>query len=159
MFHLNLSAITIQLRQRLCEDSQQTLSVMDPVSLSASAAALITICAQAVKVLKQTIETVRNAKGFLLRLLSQTERIRIFLEQLRTLTAQLGPRAGILLNFNDSGAKQTINELQIFVQSIAQTPALIKIKVLLNRSTADHFVGRLHRHEEEIMQTLLSVAA
>ncbi|KAF6219811.1 hypothetical protein HO133_003636 [Letharia lupina] len=132
---------------------------MDPVSLSASAAALITIFVQAVKVLKQTIETIRNAKSFLLRLLSQTERIRIFLEQLRALTAQLGPRAGILLNFNDSGPKETINELHAFVQSIAQTPALIRIKVLLNRSAADHLVERLHRHEEEIMQTLLSVAA
>lgn len=132
---------------------------MDPVSLSASAAALITICVQAVKVMKQTIETIRNAKSFLLKLLSQTERIRIFLEQLRALTAQLGPRAGILLNFNDSGAKETINELHLFVQSIAQTPALLRIKVLLNRSAADHFVERLHRHEEEIMQTLLSVAA
>ena len=132
---------------------------MDPVSLSASAAALITICTQAVKILKQTVETVRNAKSLLLRLLSQTERIRIFLEQLRALTAQLGPRAGILLAFNDSGAKETINELHAFVQSIAQTPALIKIKVLLNRSAADQFVARLHRHEEEIMQTLLSVAA
>lgn len=132
---------------------------MDPLSVSASAVALITICVQTVKVLKQTIETIRNAKSFLLRLLSQTERIRIFLEQLRALTIQLGCRAGILLNFNDSGPKETINELHDFVQSIAQTPALIRIKVLLNRSTADSFVARLHRHEEEIMQTLLSVAA
>ena len=132
---------------------------MDPVSLSASAVALITLCVQTVKVLKQTIETIRNAKSFLLRLLSQTERIRIFLEQLRALTAQLGPRAGFLLSFNDSGPKETINELHVFVQSIAQTPALIRIKVLQNRSTADHFVERLHRHEEEIMQTLLLVAA
>lgn len=149
----------IQLHQRLCEKSQQTLSVMDPVSLSASAAALITICVQAVKVLKQTIETVRNAKSLLLRLLSQTERIRIFLEQLRALTTQLGPRAGILLNFNYSGPKETINELHVFVQRIAQTPPLIRVKVLLNQSAADRFIERLHRHEEEIMQTLISVAA
>ena len=132
---------------------------MDPVSLCASAAALITIYVRAVKILKQTIETIRNAKSSLLRLLSQTERVRIFLEQLRALTAQLGSRAGILLSFNDSGPKETINELHAFVQSIAQTPALIRIKVLLNRSTADHFVERLHRHEEEIMQTLVAVAA
>ena len=133
---------------------------MDPLSLSVAAVALITVCVQAVKVLKQTIETIRNAKSFLLRLLSQTERIRIFLEQLRALTAQLGPRAGILLNFNHSGPRETIDELYDFVQSIAQkTPAMIRIKILLHRSTADRFVERLHRHEEEIMQTLLSVAA
>ncbi len=132
---------------------------MDPVSLSASAASLITICVQAVKILKQTIETIRNAKSSLLKLLSQTERIRIFLEQLRTLTIQLGPRAGILLIFNDSGPRETINELYVFVQSIAETPMRIRVKVLLNRSAADEFVQRLHRHEEEIMQTLLLVVA
>ncbi len=132
---------------------------MDPVSLSAAAASLITICVQAVKILKQTIETIRNAKSSLLKLLSQTERIRIFLEQLRTLTIQLGPRAGILLIFNDSGPRETINELYVFVQSIAETPMRIRVKVLLNRSAADEFVKRLHRHEEEIMQTLLLVVA
>ncbi len=132
---------------------------MDPVSLSASVASLITICVQAVKILKQAIETIRNAKSSLLKLLSQTERIRIFLEQLRTLTIQLGPRAGILLIFNDSGPRETINELYVFVQSIAETPMRIRVKVLLNRSAADEFVQRLHRHEEEIMQTLLLVVA
>ena len=132
---------------------------MDPVSLCASAAALITICVQTVKVIKQTIETNRNAKNFLLSLLSQTERVRIFPEQVRALTEQLGSRAGILLNFNDCGPKETIKELQVFIQSIAQTPALTRIKELRNRSAADKFVERLHRHEEEIMQTLISVAA
>ena len=132
---------------------------MDPVSLVATAAGLITICIQAVRILKQTIETIGNAKSSLLRLLSQTERVRIFLEQLSALTTQLGSRAGILLNFNDSGPKQTINELYAFVQSISEKPAWITVRVLLNRSTADGFSKRLHRHEEEIMQTLLSVAA
>lgn len=125
----------------------------------ASAAALVTICVQAVKIIKQTIETIRNAKSSLLRLLSQTERIRIFLEQLHAFTAQLGSRAGILLNFNDSGPKETINELRIFVQKMAQNPTWIKIRVLLNQSAADKFVERLHRPEQEIMQMLLSVAA
>ena len=131
---------------------------MDPISLAASAAGLITICVQAVKILKQTIETIKDSKSSLLRLLSQTERVRIFLEQLQTLTVQLGSRDGILLSFNDSGPRETINELHAFVQSVAQNPMWIRVKALLYRGKADGFVIRLHRHEEEIMQTLLSVA-
>ena len=130
---------------------------MDPVSLCASATTLIAICVQAVDTLTHTIETLRKAKTFLLRLLSQTERVRIFLEQLRSLTAQLGPKAGILLAFNDSGPRETINELHAFVKDMAQKDTWIRVKVLLNQKAADRLVLRLHRHEEEIMQVLLSI--
>ena len=114
----------------------------------------MTLCVQAVKVLKQTIETTWNATGSLSRLLSQTERIRIFLEQLHSLTTQLGHRAGVLSNFNNSGPRNTINELHVFIQNIVQRPKLIRIKLLLNRSAADGFLKRPRRHEEEIMQAL-----
>lgn len=129
---------------------------MDPV---ASAASLVAISIQVVKLLQQTAETIRDAKNSLVRLLSQTERIRLFLEQLQTFARQLGPRAGILLTFNDSGPRKTMEELYVFVQSITQKQMWIRVRVLLNQRTANDFVKRLHRHEEEIMQMLLAVAA
>lgn len=132
---------------------------MDPLSVSVSATALLTICVQAVQILKRTIETLRNAKDFLLKLLSQTERVRLFLEQLRSITKQLGHRSEILLAFNESEPRATINELNVFVNDIAQRTAWVRLRVLLNQSAAEKFVERLHRHEEEIMQVLLSVAA
>jgi uncharacterized protein YoxC len=124
---------------------------MDPLSVSVSATALLTICVQAVQILKRTIETLRNAKDFLLKLLSQTERVRHFLEQLRSLTKQLGHRSEILLAFNESGPRATINGLNVFVNDIAQRTAWVRLRVLLNQSAAEKFVERLYRHEEEIM--------
>jgi hypothetical protein len=131
---------------------------MDPFGISVSVVALITACAQVVKVLKETIETLKKAAEFLLQLLSQTERVRLFLEQLRSLTEQLKSRSDILLAFSPSGPEATINELNGFVRDMARKPRLMKLKVLLERSTADKLVKRLQRHEEEIMQVLLSVA-
>jgi hypothetical protein len=131
---------------------------MDPLSVSASAAALLTICAQAVRILKRTIESLRKAKEFLLQLLSQTERVRLFLEQLRSLTKQLGHRSEILLAYNDSGPRETINELNSFVRNMAQSTTWVRLRMLLHQTTADRLVERLHRHEEEIMQVLLSIA-
>jgi hypothetical protein len=106
---------------------------MDPLSVSASAAALLTICAQAVQILKRTIETLRIAKEFLLKLLSQTERVRLFLEQLRGLTKQLGHRSEILLAYNDSGPRETINELNSFVRNMAQSKTWVGLRMLLHQ--------------------------
>jgi len=130
---------------------------MDPLSVSASAAALLTICAQAVQVIKRTIESLHKAKEFLLKLLSQTERLRLFLEQLRSLTKQLGTRSEILLAYNDSGPRATINDLNNFVRDMAQRTTWVRLRVLLHQNAADKLVERLHRHEEEIMQVLLSI--
>jgi hypothetical protein len=105
---------------------------MDPLSASASAAALLTICVQAVQVLKKTIETLRNAKEFLLKLLNQTERVRLFLEQLRSLSKQLGDRSDILLAYNDSAPRETINELNIFVHHMAQNATWLRLRMLLH---------------------------
>jgi hypothetical protein len=131
---------------------------MDPLTISVSVVAIITTCAQVVQILKETIETLRKAAEFLLQLLSQTERVRLFLEQLRGLAEQLKSRSGILLAFSPTGPEATVNELKTFVRDMAQKPRLMRLKMLLERSTADKLVRRLHRHEVEITQVLLSVA-
>jgi hypothetical protein len=131
---------------------------MDPVTLCTSVAALLTICVQAVQIMKQTIETLQKAKILLLKLLSQTERLRIFLEQLRGFAARLGSKSGILLAFNDSAPEATMKELKVFVIGMAQSNVWIRMKVLLYKNTADKFMERLHRHEEEITQVLQFIA-
>ena len=93
---------------------------MDPLSVSASAAALVTICVQTVQTLKRVIENLKGAKGVSLKLLSQTERVRLFLEQLRSLTKQVGTRSEILLAYNDSAPRATINEFNALVHDIAR---------------------------------------
>lgn len=88
--------------------------------------AIITTCAPVVKILKETIETLRKAAEFLLQLLSQTERVRLFLEQLRSLAEQLKSCSGILLAFSPTSPEATVNELRVFVRDMAQKPRLMK---------------------------------
>jgi len=132
---------------------------MDPLSVTASAAALITICFKAVQAIKSVIERLRKAKAFLTVLLSQTEKVRLYLEQLRGLSKQLGPRSGILLAFDDSGPKTTIEELHAFALKMAHNPSWVQVRVLLSQSTADKLLARLQRHENEISQVLISITA
>lgn len=69
---------------------------MDSLTTSVSVAAIITACVQVVKILKETVEGLKQAAELLLQLLSQTERVRLFLEQLSSLAEQLKSRCDIL---------------------------------------------------------------
>ncbi len=131
---------------------------MDPLSVSASAAALITICVQAVRLIKTTVETLKNAKTLLLSLLNQTERMRLFLEQLRSLTHRLGDRQDLALSFNDRACKATVSELQMLVQRIGRSKTWVSLQVLLNQSKSNDLLQRLKRHEEEIVTVLMFIA-
>ncbi len=131
---------------------------MDPLSVTTSATAILAICLQTVHLIQRTIETVKNARKVLVRLLSQTERLRLILEQLRSLTKQLGARGGLLLSFNDSSPKTTINELNTLVKSIADKSNFVGIQMLLNKGKVDSLLEKLKGHEEEVMTILLSIA-
>ena len=131
---------------------------MDPLSVSASAAALITICVQAVRLIKSTVETLKNAKTLLLNLLNQTERMRLFLEQLRSLTHRLSDRQDLALSFNDRACKATISELQMLVQKIGKIKTWVSLQILLNQSKSNDLLQRLKRHEEEIVTVLMFIA-
>lgn len=130
---------------------------MDSLTTSVSVAAIITACVQVVKILKETVEGLKQAAELLLQLLSQTERVRLFLEQLSSLAEQLKSRCDILWAFSSRGTEATINELGLFVRDMARKPRLMKLKMLLERSTANKLVKKLHRHKQEISQVLLSV--
>lgn len=130
---------------------------MDPLSISASAAGLLTTCVQAVKIIWRTIETIKGAKEFLVELLTQTKRVGLFLEQLRSLTKQLGHRSKVLLAYDIRGPRETLDELEDFVHSIDQSKTWFRLKVLLYQNVTDKLVKRLHRHAEEIMQVMLSI--
>ena len=137
---------------------QSLISTMDPLSITASATAFLGICMQTIQLIQRTIETVKNSRSLLVKLLSQTERLRLNLEQLRSLTAQLGTRAGTLLSYNDSAPRQTMKELNELVKKIAENPSYLGIQTLLNKSKVDGLVERLKKHEEEIVTVLLSIA-
>lgn len=131
---------------------------MDPISLSASAAALLTIFVQSVRLIKDTAEKMKNAKPLLIKLLHQTERMRLHLEQLRSLAHQLGGRSSLLLAFNDSACKETVKELHALVEQIAKAKTSMGLKLVVNQSAVNKLSQRLRGHEEEIVMVLLSIA-
>lgn len=132
---------------------------MDPLSITTSATAILAICLQAVHLIQRTIETVKNARKLLVKLLAQTERLRLILEQLRCLTKQLGSRGGLLLSYNDSAPKTTIRDLNTLVTTISGKSNFVGIQMLLNKSKVDVLVEKMKKHEEEVVTVLLSIAA
>jgi hypothetical protein len=132
---------------------------MDPLSITASATAIVTICIQTVRLLERTIETIKNARPLLVKLLSHVERVRLLLEQLRGLTTQLGAKGGaLLLYFNDKDTRETMTELKTLVKGIREAGSFVGLQVLMKKSKADSLCERLKEHEGEIVTVLLSVA-
>jgi len=132
---------------------------MDPLSVSASAAALVAILVQSVRLIKTAIETIKKAANELGKLLNRTERFRLLLEQLRSLTHQLGNRNNsLLLLFNDSECHETTRKLSALVGQVAKSNSLIGLRYLLLQNRAEELVVKLQTHEEEIQTVLLSVA-
>jgi hypothetical protein len=113
---------------------------------------------QTVDLIQTMIETVKNSRKLLVKLLSQTERLRLNLEQLRCLTKQLGTRGGILLSYNDSAPKMTIRELHELVKQMASKSSFLGIQTLLHKNKVNALIERLKQHEEEIVRVLLSIA-
>jgi hypothetical protein len=132
---------------------------MDPLSISASAVALITVCVETVKVIKKTVETVKTAKRELLNILNATNRVRLLLEQLRGLTHQLGSQNNqVLLAFDKSGCEQVLGALRRLVNKLAQADKFVGFQFLVRRSKIEALVAGLRTQEDGIRTVLLSVA-
>jgi Fungal N-terminal domain of STAND proteins len=132
---------------------------MDPLSISASAAALITICIQTVQIIKKTIETVKTVKRELLNVLNETNRMRLLLEQLRGLTHQLGSKNNkILLAFDKTGCEEILGELKRLIDKLAQAELFVGFQFLIRRSKFEALVAGLRAQEDAIRTVLLSVA-
>ncbi|KAJ9503872.1 hypothetical protein H2202_001011 [Exophiala xenobiotica] len=132
---------------------------MDPLSISASAVALITVCVETVKVIKNTVETVKTAKRELLNILNATNRVRLLLEQLRGLTHQLGSQNNqVLLAFDKSGCEEVLGDLRRLVNKLAQVDKFVGFQFLVRRSKIEALVAGLRTQEDGIRTVLLSVA-
>lgn len=133
--------------------------IMDPLSISASAAALITICVQTIQTITKTIETVKTAKRELLNILNETNRMRLLLEQLRGLTHQLGSKNNkILLAFDKTGCEEILRELERLVDKLAHVEMFVGFQLLMRRSKFDALITGIRAQEDGIRTVLLSVA-
>ncbi|EXJ74793.1 uncharacterized protein A1O5_01489 [Cladophialophora psammophila CBS 110553] len=131
---------------------------MDPLTISTSAVALITVCIQIVQVIKKTVETMKTAKSELMNILNETIKMRLLLEQLRGLTHQLGSQNNtILLAFDETGCKYVLNELESLVNKLAQADKFLGFQFWVRRSKLDTLVAGLRVQEDGIRTVLLSV--
>ena len=133
--------------------------IMDPLSVCASAAALITICVQTVRMIKKTIETVKTAKRQLLSVLNESNQMRLLLDQLRGLTHQLGSKTNkILLAFDKTGCEEILAELKGLVDKFAQAGRFVGFQFLVRRSKFEALIAGLRTQQDGIRTVLLSVA-
>ena len=131
---------------------------MDPLSISAAAAAFLKIFIDTIHYIKKTVETIKHAKEILIKLLAQTERVRLLLEQLRCLTKQLRKRASLALSYNDSEPRATMNEMHTLVKAIAAKKNLIAVQMLFHKKEVDRLLGKLQQHEKDFVTVLLTIA-
>ena len=132
---------------------------MDPLSISASAVTLITICVQTIQIIKNTVETIKTAKRELLNVLNATNRMRLLLDQLRGLTHQLGSKNNkILLAFDEAGCQDVLGQLKRLVDKLAQVELFVGFQFLVRRSKFEALVAGLRVQEDGIRTVLLSVA-
>ncbi len=130
---------------------------MDPLSIAASAAALVTICVQTGGLIKTLAETFFHAEEGLLKLLSQIERLRLTLEQLRGLSQQLGAKADIALMFDDSAPRLTMNKLRGVIESIAGHKRTFKMQLMIRRSDIEALRKRLQEHEDDMTKVFVNL--
>lgn len=86
----------------------------------------------------------------------------MFLEQLRGLSKQLGTGMAkdTVLAFNDGGVERTLRDLERFVgEMVGKSGNWVRFRVLVGGGRADALVGRLRRHEEEILAVVLWICA
>jgi len=131
---------------------------MDPLSISAAAAAFLKIFIDTIHYIKKTVETIKHAKEILIKLLEQTERVRLLLERLRCLTKQLGKRASLALSYNDSEPRVTMNEMHTLIKAIAAKKNLIAVQMLFHKKEVDRLLGKLQQHEKDFVTVLLTIA-
>jgi Zn-dependent M16 (insulinase) family peptidase len=130
---------------------------MDPFSITIGAIALIKMCTQVVLDIKKAVETVKGAKKLLIHILAQAERMRLLLEQMRSLTHQLQGRSSLILPFNDSACRETVKELKELVHEIVEAKTFLGLQTLLNKKKAGELLKKLRGHEKEIILVLTCI--
>jgi ABC-type transporter Mla subunit MlaD len=135
--------------------------MMDPYSVSELALALAVDVVKIVGVIKQIVEASKSSREALKDLLNRTERMRGFLELVRSLTKQMRDVAqlGATLNFNDGEVRQTLTDLDTLVDTVANKSGDFWRGVWLttHKKEVEALVAKLDKQEREINTLLLSI--
>jgi hypothetical protein len=133
---------------------------MDPVGVALAIPGLIVLCAQVVSQLKKVIETFATAARTLVQLLARAERMRMFLEAIKGLIQQMKSHdRTILLNFNESGYKSTLDKLDKIIRGVAghKSAVLMRASWMSPRGKATELLGELRGYENELTGLLVLV--
>ena len=138
---------------------------MDPLSITLGVVALSKLCINAVKTLRDILERMKRSKQALLDLLTDTQRLRLMLESVRTLAHQLqnrGESTG-LFSLNLKDCEKTIVDLQQFIDTLWEQRGSVELwqKLVWARYApkANTLRDRIRKQEEHLTSVLTLTAA
>lgn len=131
---------------------------MDPLSVCASAIALITACVQTASKIKKTIETIKGAKKELMGVVNEIDLIRRLLEQLRALTHQLGSKnVRIYLDFDRTDCESILEQLEHLVDKLIEAGKFVGFQFLVKKSKFEELATKLRAQRDGINTVMLSI--
>lgn len=139
---------------------------MDPCTASEIAIVGISICLHAGKLLKKTIEDVKNVKQDLLKLVAETERYRNVLGLLKVMTREL-----LRTKFKDLKLAIDPDKMQETLEAVRQVSSSIAaaeqksgqlfagMNWTLKKSEAERLVDRLRKEQTALMEVVVFINA
>jgi hypothetical protein len=144
---------------------------MDPLSVTASGIALVTLGAQIVSILHNTVECLIEAPEALSDLLSRTRSLHIMLQRLDKCRDRLDADRKQTLGgmWDESRCRATVETLHRLVLKIAAKKGesfrdseakgvLPRVQWVLQRSTAEKLAERLQIHKQDIISALVMLS-
>ena len=137
---------------------------MDPFSITTGVAALIGLCVGVVQTIKSFIEKTKSTKDVLVRLLNRTERVRLYLEHLRSLSSKLtsSSHRSIALPFKQEECKATMRNLFGLIRTMVDASTKGKLQaamaLLREQKQIDNLTHQLTDHEQNIFSVLMLIA-
>lgn len=138
---------------------------MDPILGYQLSTELSAVCISVARVIKKTIETMKNTKRDLAALLYYTERMRNMLELLRVFCEQVmvGAHKSIQFVLDDTRCRSTVKDLEELAQKIEEkrisNSLLGSLQWVQFQKKAVHMVHELAEQENAIVNALVMIAA
>ncbi|KAF2153593.1 hypothetical protein K461DRAFT_293846 [Myriangium duriaei CBS 260.36] len=138
---------------------------MDPISAVVSAQEIAGLCATIVKKIKSFIEAVKGAKQALIDMLDRMERMRLLVNEFKSLAQRLKNSSdqNINLAFNDSECMMTLRRVQSLVDKVTEEAHVhdywMQIKWVRHKEEAGGLLTRLASHERDLGTVLQFIAA
>lgn len=138
---------------------------MDPLSISLAVLPIVASCVAAIAKLRTVLESTKAINGTLLELLTRAERMRLFLDALHSLCAQIRDQVqeSFLLDFDKTGCIMTINSLKQLVETVVDDSKKnrywMKLHWALLKPDAVALIHDLGERQRDINSVIILIAA